>query len=93
MGDHGGEREQGNNVTLPDRGNTSEYTIRRLLKEGRQDLVTEMKQGALSANAAAIVAGFRPVTISFSVRTRPEDAAAKIRSLGEDFASQLKEAL
>ena len=59
---HGGDRSgQGYNV-IPDppeqRGNTREYTVRRL-KRDRPDLAELVVSGALSANAAAIQAGFR----------------------------------
>jgi hypothetical protein len=61
-GDHGnqhtGGKRQGDNVTLPQRGNSATYTAKRL-KRDRPDLFQQVLDGALSVNAAAIAAGFR----------------------------------
>lgn len=61
-GDHGnqhtGGKRQGDNVTLPQRGNSSTYTAKRL-KRDRPDLFAQVLDGKLSVNAAAIEAGFR----------------------------------
>jgi len=58
---HGGERkdasEQGDIVTL-DRGNAATYTLKRL-KRDAPELFQQVVDGHLSANAAAIEAGFR----------------------------------
>ena len=57
---HGGDRskgEQGDNVTLL-RGNNPTYALKRL-KRDRPDLAAKVIAGELSANAAAIQAGFR----------------------------------
>ena len=50
----------GNNVTSINRvtGNSKAYTLQRL-KENHEELYNEVKEGKLSANAAAIQAGFR----------------------------------
>lgn len=53
-----GRPEKGNNVTFSteQRGNSEEYTIRRLRRD-RPDLADRVITGELSANAAAIEAG------------------------------------
>ena len=67
---HGGDRrpEQGDNVTLKngDRGNSESYTVRRL-KRDRPELAEKVIEGEMSANAAAIEAGFRTKTVSVPV--------------------------
>ena len=57
---HGGDRtKQGDNVTLPlVRGNSIEYTIARLDRDA-PELAARVRAGDISANAAAIEAGFR----------------------------------
>ena len=60
LGKHGGNRKvdyQGDIVTLM-RGNSLDYTLRRLTRD-RPDLLARYESGELSANAAAIEAGFR----------------------------------
>ncbi len=68
--DHGGDRiEQGYNITLPEeneRGTSQSYTLRRLRRD-RPDLADKVIEKELSANAAAIEAGFRERTISISL--------------------------
>jgi hypothetical protein len=59
LGSHGGAREQDGNRTLQSsRGTTSDYTKRRL-KRDRPDLYEKVISGDMTANAAAIEAGFR----------------------------------
>jgi hypothetical protein len=70
LGAHGGQpgnrnaakdkpENEGDNVTsVSDRGNSATYTIRRL-KRDRPDLADRVVAGEMSANAAAIEAGFR----------------------------------
>ena len=50
----------GNKVTSNDRGNSADYTRKRL-KRDRPDLLERVAEGELSANVAAIEAGFRKV--------------------------------
>lgn len=64
LGQQGGDRrserakaDQGCITTLK-RG-TADYTLARLDRDGRSDLATEVRSGEISANAAAIKAGFR----------------------------------
>lgn len=64
---HGGDRKsekakiKGDNVTLDsERGNGKAYTLRRLAKD-RPDLFEKVKENKLTANQAAIEAGFRKV--------------------------------
>lgn len=65
LGRHGGKRvkDQGDIRTLTERGTTQSYTIARLRRD-RPDLAELVVQGELSANAAAIEAGFRRRTIT-----------------------------
>jgi hypothetical protein len=56
-GDRRSEQFQSDNVTLK-RGNSALYTLKRL-KRDRPDLFEDVLNGELSANAAAIEAGFR----------------------------------
>lgn len=77
---HGGNRKseefQGDNVTLKRRGNDPTYTCRRLLRD-HPDLFERVKSGELSANAAAVEAGFRKRQISVPVN----DVACAVRRL------------
>lgn len=59
-GEIGGGHTRGDNVTSAPRkrGNSATYTLRRL-KRDRPDLADKVINGDLSANAAAIEAGFR----------------------------------
>ncbi len=71
VGAHGGDRksdgakDQDSVTTLIDRGTT--YAVRRLLKEGRTDLVEQVRAGALSPHGAAVAAGFRKAVWSAPV--------------------------
>ena len=87
---HGGDRkseeftqqeDQGNNVTLKTRGNNVEYTIARLRKEDRPDLAKKVEAGELSANAAAIEAGFRHPTCTVVT----DDIDSAIRTLRKHY--------
>lgn len=49
-----------NNVNLAKGGNSRAYAVSRL-KRQRPDLFDEVKEGKMSANAAAVLAGFRKV--------------------------------
>jgi hypothetical protein len=55
---HGGSRIRGSGSAVSGRGVT--YTLRRL-KRDRPDLLEQVASGRLSANAAAVAAGFRKV--------------------------------
>jgi len=69
-GDHKSEGYQGNNITLkPDRGTSESYAIGRL-KRDRSDLAEKVLAGEMSANAAAIEAGFRKKTLTVPVEPR-----------------------
>lgn len=53
------KKEKGDNITFSkERGTSATYTVRRLLRDN-PDLAKEVQEGKLSANAAAIKAGFR----------------------------------
>lgn len=89
-----GVQKKTNNISISQHGTSSEYTIRRLLKEDRQDLVDKILANELSANAAAIQAGFRPITYQISEKTKPETAAAKIREkFGDEFTKDLYDSI
>jgi hypothetical protein len=51
------------NITTVHRGTERTYTLRRLARD-RPDLVSRIRDGELSANAAAIEAGFRKRTVT-----------------------------
>jgi hypothetical protein len=74
-----GRPKKGDNVTFlsGDRGNSETYTVRRLRRD-HPDLADRVEQGALSANAAAIEAGFRSRTKSIRIDD-PESAARTLR--------------
>jgi hypothetical protein len=91
IGEHGINRySRVDNINSKTQGGTSaEYTIRRLMRDGHDELVQRIIEGELSANAAAIQAGFRRKTISISDKS-PETAAKKIiTKFGDEFAKQL----
>jgi hypothetical protein len=58
LGSHGGTREQVRNSNLSKSSQTTDYTKRRL-KRDRPDLYEKVISGGMTANAAAIEAGFR----------------------------------
>lgn len=62
VGPHGGDRKsKADNVSLePAHGNSAAYTLRRLARD-RPDLFEQVAAGAMTANRAAIEAGFRRV--------------------------------
>lgn len=79
---HGGDRRssqfQGDVITLK-RGSTGrDYVIARLKRDDRPDLAERVLSGDLSANAAAIEAGFGKRKVSVPV-AQPTSAAASLR--------------
>lgn len=65
LGKHGGDRkaEQGGNATLlPNQKNTVKHVLARLERDELHDLAARVRSGDLSANAAAIAAGYRSGT-------------------------------
>lgn len=97
VADHGGDRKsdaiKSNNVPLDSepRGNAKAYTLSRL-KSDSPELFQEVVAGKLSANAAAIKAGFRKPTVYVS--DDPAKAADKIlKVMGADFARAVLGAL
>jgi hypothetical protein len=81
LADNGGDRKseqyQFDNIKLKHGGGTSEtYTLRRL-KRDRSDLAQKVISGEMSANAAAIEAGFRDKT--FTVSSNVDKAARTLR--------------
>lgn len=80
LGKHGrprkGEERKGDNITLVQRGTHSAYTLARLERD-RPELAQRVRKGELSANAAAIEAGFRDKSISIPLN--PATAAKAIR--------------
>ena len=67
------------NVTSDERGNSETYTIRRLCRD-RPDLAEQVERGELTANQAAIEAGFRRRSMSIPV----DDAERAFRRLSGD---------
>lgn len=93
LGEHGGDRteEQGNNITLDQRGTSETYTIRRLRRD-RPDLADKVIAGELSANAAAKQAGFRRKMLQIPADV--DDAASALRRhFTADERAQLAELL
>ena len=93
LGKRGGDRrsekaraDQGNNITLVERGTSTAYTLARL-KRDEPALAKRVEAGELSAHAAAIEAGFRERTISVSLEPK-KAAAALIRHFSR---AQLRE--
>ena len=86
-GEIGRGRNSCNNITANSRGNDSTYTLKRL-KRDHPELANAVINGELSANAAAIQAGFRKPSIT--INPDPESAAAAIRrKFGDDFSVEL----
>lgn len=74
LADRGRPRKGSNPIFNPGRGST--YDVRRLRRD-RPDLAERVERREMSANAAAIEAGFRPKKISVPV-TRPEAVARSL---------------
>ncbi len=68
-GDIGRGRVRRDNITPNSRGTDPTYALRRL-KRDREDLAEKVISGELSANAAAIQAGFRKRTVSIPLEPR-----------------------
>jgi|SaaInlStandDraft_1057018.scaffolds.fasta_scaffold35918_2 hypothetical protein len=88
------EKNKGDNVTFDSnpRGNAATHTLKRL-KRDNPELAERVVNGDLSANAAAIEAGFRKPTITLQ-SSNPVRAAETIHAkFGPEFAHALKEAL
>lgn len=87
LGQHGGDRrsaDQGDNITLKERGTSADYTLARL-KRDRPDLAERVMREELSANAAAIEAGFRERKIPIPLDPERAAAALKRHFKGDDF--------
>jgi hypothetical protein len=70
---------RGDNITSEERGTSEIYTIRRLRRD-RPDLAERVEHGELTANQAAINAGFRRRSMSIPV----DDAERAFRRLSGD---------
>ena len=96
LGEHGdgpgrGNKRVDNVKSFIQGGNDSSYALKRL-KRDHPELAQAVINGELSANAAAIQAGFRKP--SLTINPDPESAASAIRrNFGDEFAKQLGEAL
>ena len=72
------------NVTnIPERGNSEAYTLNRL-RRAAPELFEQVKQGDISANAAAIQAGFRRPTKTIPIDT----PASAVRALLRVFSAE-----
>ena len=90
-GEVGNGRSRVDNINSTQGGTDPNYTLKRL-KRDHPELANAVINGELSANAAAIQAGFRKPSIT--INPDPESAAAAIRrKFGDEFAHQLAEAL
>lgn len=95
LGRHGGARkgdagEQGSNATL-ELGRGADYQLARLRRD-RPDLAERVVRGEMSANAAAIAAGFREKQVQLG--KDPEKAAQAIITVrGLNYARQLAAAI
>ncbi len=75
LGRHGGDRRspearfQVDNINLKEGGTSESYAIRRL-KRDHSELAEKVVSGEMSANAAAIQAGFRKKTLSIPLEPR-----------------------
>jgi hypothetical protein len=91
--EHGGDRkEQGNNVTLPERGNKAEYLVRRL-KRDRPDIAADLAAGKYpSARAAAIAAGIVtvPTPLEQVLRLLPKLSRADLETVAEEIGRTQK---
>jgi hypothetical protein len=79
---HGGDRRsaefQGNNITLKlSRGTSETYIVRRLRRD-RPDLAERVERGEMSANKAAVEAGFRDKHLSVPIG-QPQRLAETLR--------------
>ena len=81
---HGGDHRQGDNGTLKGRGTDPTYILARL-KRDRPDLARQVIDGAISAHAAAIEAGFRKRMKSVTIDSPDAAIGALLRvfSTGE----------
>ena len=79
-------------VTPPRQGNSKSYTISRLEREA-PELFAQVKDGTLSAHAAAIQAGFRKPTISLPLHDPIAAAGRLARSMEREKARELAEEL
>ena len=80
------------NINKRPDGTSKDATLRRLRKD-YPELHKRVLAGELSANAAALEAGFRRPSVQIT-DADPAAAAERIRKkLGDDFADQLKLAL
>jgi hypothetical protein len=73
-------------------GTSKNATLRRLRKDN-PELHDKVVAGELSANAAAIEAGFRYRSISISERCAKAAAKSILSKFGDEFAKELKDAL
>src|SRR5262249_18572070 len=86
LGKHGGKRtkgQQGDNVTLRSRGNSREYILARLEREGLTDWIEAILLRKISAFAVAVELGWakRPQTLSGENCNQARQRAFDIRAL------------
>ena len=95
LGGHGGDRrseeakaDQGDIVTLKERGNSAEYLKARLVRDGFHDIAARVDAGEISARAGAIEAGIIKVktplekVLDLLPKLTAKDKAALRRKLG-----------
>jgi hypothetical protein len=86
LGKHGGKRtkgQQGDNVTLRSRGNSREYILARLEREGLTDLLQAVLTRRISAFAIACELGWakRPQTLHGENCNQARKRAFDVRAL------------
>jgi hypothetical protein len=86
LGKHGGKRtkgQQGDNVTLRSRGNSREYILARLEREGLTDWIEAIRMRRISAFAVAVELGWckRPQTLHGENCNQARRRAFDIRAL------------
>lgn len=75
-----------------EQGTSRAYNLNRLSRQA-PELYERVLDGELSANAAAIEAGFRPPSLTINAKDPVKTAASIRRKFGDDFCQLLKEAL
>jgi hypothetical protein len=86
LGRHGGPRtkgQRGDKSPWQSRGNSRDYLVARLRRDGREDLIRAIETLKISAFAAAVVAGYRrrAPTLSAGDHNKSRRLAIDVRAL------------
>lgn len=82
---------QCNIVTPMDRGNGTNYTMARLNRDGRDDLLEKVEQGELSLHQAALSAGIRKNRQLYVPRDAKAAAERLREKFGDEFVQEIKQ--